>query len=339
MGNASGAGVGDGRSAKRRAVSRRKFLAMSGAAVAASVSVAEKAHAADPFPVRLVLVHGRSQQGLNPVDLQSTWLETLRRGAAKINRSLPERLDVAFPYYGDKLDEFARKFDIPLTTDIQAKGSEVNSDFLNFQAEVADEMRSRAGITDSQVQEEFGTNPTPKGPQNWAWVQAIIRAIDKHAGGVSQRVIEDFMRDVYLYTTQPIVRDAIDDIVGGAVNEKPCVVIGHSLGSVVGYHVLRTDRRALKVQAYVTVGSPLAIRAVRDRFRPIAFPAPAKAWYNAFDPKDVVALYPLDAANFPVNPAVENYGNVRNATDNRHGIIGYLDDPDVARHVLDALGA
>jgi len=145
------------------------------------------------------------------------------------------------------------------------------------------------------------------------------------------------MRDVY--TTQPIVRDAIDDIVGGAVNETPCVVIGHSLGSVVGYHVLRTDQRALKVQAYVTVGSPLAIRAIRDRFRPIAFPAPAKAWYNAFDPRDVVALYPLDAANFPVNPAVENYGRVRNATDNRHGIIGYLDDADVAKHVLDALGA
>jgi hypothetical protein len=331
------AGSANGRkSAKGCAMNRREVLNLAGAGLAASIV---PAHAADPHPVRLVMVHGRSQQGLNPVDLQSTWLETLRRGAAKINRSLPQGLDVAFPYYGDVLDEFARKFELPLTTDIQAKGSAVNADFLNFQADVAEEMRQHAGITDAQVQEEFGTNTTEKGPQNWAWVQAIIRAIDRNAGSVSQSAIENFMRDVYLYTTRAGVRDAIDRIVGTAMNEAPSVVIGHSLGSVVAYNVLRTDRRALKVQAYVTVGSPLAIRAVRDRFRPIGFPAPAKTWYNAFDPKDVVALYPLDAANFPVNPAVENFAGVRNATDNRHGIIGYLDDADVTKHVLDALGA
>jgi hypothetical protein len=71
----------------------------------------------------------------------------------------------------------------------------------------------------------------------------------------------------------------------------------------------------------------------------IGFPASVKSWYNASDPKDVVALYPLDAANFPVSPAVENYAKVQNGTDNRHGIIGYLDDAEVAKHVLDALGA
>jgi hypothetical protein len=318
-------------------MNRRELLTIAGAGLA--TSVLPRAYAADSYPVRLVLVHGRSQQGLNADELQATWLETLQHGAAKINRVLPERLEVAFPFYGDKLDEFVRRYDIPLTTDIQAKGSPVDSDFLNFQAEVADDMRRGAGITDMQVQEEFGTNTTEKGPQNWAWVQAIIRAIDRNAGGVSQSAIETFMRDVYLYTTRAGVRDEIDRIVSAALNETPSVVIGHSLGSVVAFSVLRRDRRALKVQAYVTVGSPLAIGAIRDRFRPIGFPASAKAWYNAFDPKDVVALYPLDATNFPVNPAIENYGGVRNATDNRHGIVGYLNDANVAKHVLDALGA
>jgi hypothetical protein len=319
-------------------MNRRELLTIAGAGLA--TSILSDAQAADSHPVRLVLVHGRSQQGLNPVQLQSIWMDTLRRGAAKINRTLPERLEVAFPYYGDKLDELARQLDIPLTNDIQAKGSPVNDDFLKFQAAVAEAMRSGAGVTDAQVQQEFGTNnTTEQGPQNWAWVQAVIRAIDRNAGGVSQSAIESFMRDVYLYTTRAGVRDEIDRIVGPALNETPCVVIGHSLGSVVAYNVLRTDRRALKVQAYITVGSPLAIRAIRDQLRPIGFPAPVKTWYNAFDPKDVVALYPLDATTFPVNPAVENYGSVLNATDNRHGIIGYLDDADVAKHVLDALGA
>lgn len=318
-------------------MNRRELLTMAGTGVAASLI--SGARAADPHPVRLVLIHGRSQQKLDPVELQSIWMETLKRGAAKINRTLPERLEVTFPFYGDKLDELARQLEIPLTNDIQAKGSPVDEDFLKFQASVAEAMRSRAGITDAQVQQEFGNNPTERGPQNWAWVQAIIRAIDRNAGGVSQSTIESFMRDVYLYTRRAGVRDEIDRIVAPALNETPCVVIGHSLGSVVAYNVLRTDRRGLKVQAYITVGSPLAIRAIRDQLRPIAFPTPVKAWYNAYDPKDVVALYPLDAANFPINPAIKNHGSVRNATDNRHGIIGYLDDASVAQHVLDALGA
>jgi hypothetical protein len=60
-------------------------------------------------------------------------------------------------------------------------------------------------------------------------------------------------------------------------------------------------------------------------------------WVNAFDPRDVVSLYPLDLANFSVTPAIENHAGVRNHTDKRHGIVGYLDDPEVARRVLDAL--
>jgi len=318
-------------------MNRRELLSIAGAGF--SASILSRAQAADPYPVRLVLVHGRSQQGRDPSELQSIWMETLQRGAAKTNRTLPAGLEVAFPYYGDKLDQLARESEIPLTNDVQAKGSPVNDDFLKFQAAVAEAMRSRAGITDEQVQQEFGNNTTERGAQNWAWVQAIIRAIDRNAGGVSQSTIESIMRDVYLYTTRSGVRDEIDRIVGPALNEKPCVVIGHSLGSVVAYNILRTDRRALNVRAYITVGSPLAIRAIRDQLRPIGFPASVKSWYNAFDPKDVVALYPLDAANFPVNPAVENYGRVENGTDNRHGIIGYLDNADVAKHVLDALGA
>jgi hypothetical protein len=52
----------------------------------------------------------------------------------------------------------------------------------------------------------------------------------------------------------------------------------------------------------------------------------------------VVALYPLDNDNFPVTTAVQNYPGVRNQTDNRHGISGYLNDKQVAGTVLDALG-
>jgi hypothetical protein len=57
------------------------------------------------------------------------------------------------------------------------------------------------------------------------------------------------------------------------------------------------------------------------------------------DERDVVALYPLDAANFPVDPPIENKRDVDNPTSNRHGISGYLSDPVVARRLHEAVVA
>ncbi len=147
------------------------------------------------------------------------------------------------------------------------------------------------------------------------------------------------MRDVYLYTNHAGVRNQVDHIVNAMLTEEPTIVVGHSLGSVVAYNVLRSDTRKLQVPVLVTIGCPLAIRAIRDQLVPLSFPKPpVGVWSNAFDPRDIVALYPLNAANFPVSPAVTNYNQVKNHTDNRHGIDGYLDDPAVARWILDALG-
>ena len=249
-------------------------------------------------------------------------------------------LDPSFPYYGDVLDKFATASSIPLTTDIRARGDDqADSDFLEFEAAVADQLRQGAGISNDRVDAEYGANPQPRGPENWKWVQAIVRALDTYGGGVSSQAIERFMRDVYLYTNRSGIRDQIDKIVGAALTKEPTVVIAHSLGSVVAYNVLRTDRRALTVPLFVTAGCPLAIRAIRDQLVPLNFPKPSVgSWNNAFDPHDIVALNPLDRVNFPVSPAVLNYGNVNNHTENRHSIDGYLDDPILAGWVLDALG-
>jgi hypothetical protein len=314
---------------------RREFLTLASAGAAMGIiSTALGAGA----PLRLVLVHGRGQQGLNPNQLKSEWLEALRKGAETFGRALPSGIDVVFPYYGDTLDKFVQEFDVPLTSDIHTRGSQVDDEFLVFQAEVAEALRQRAGVTDIQIDAEYGPNAKPKGPLNWEWVQAILRALDKHGGGMSQKALESFTRDVFLYTTRAGVRDEIDRIVSATLTEEPTVVVGHSLGSVVGYSVLRSDRRSLRVPLYITVGCPLGIRAIRDQFRPLRFPLPVKAWYNAFDERDVVALFPLDRTNFPVTPEIENYSSVKNRTDNRHGIVGYLDDPAVARRLLDGVG-
>lgn len=286
---------------------------------------------------RLLLVHGRGQQGRDRQALKAEWLASLGRGASAIGRTLPASTEVALPYYGDVLNQFTKQFDIPLTSDVQGRGSAIDDEFLVFQAEFAEAVRQRAGITDAQIDVEYGPNPSPRGPLNWQWVQAILRAIDKNSAGMNQRTLEAFTRDVFLYVTRPGVRDAIDQVVAAELTEQPTIVIGHSLGTVVAYSVLRTERRKIQVPLFVTLGSPLAVRAVRDQFRPLKSPSSVAVWYNAFDTRDVVALYPLDSENFPIQLPIENNRRVKNHTDNRHGIVGYLDDADVARRILNSL--
>jgi hypothetical protein len=324
-------------SERSRWVPDRRTVLLGGLGCVATLISSSAARAGESL--RLVLVHGRGQEGLDPNQLKMNWMGTLARGAQKQGRTVPSAIDVAFPYYGDVLDKFARDYDIPLTPEVQARGGQANDEFLAFQAEVAEALRQRAGVTDAQVDAEYGPNPKPRGPLNWEWVQAIFRALDRYGGGMSQAALELFTRDVFLYTTRAGVRDEIDRIVATALTEEPTVVVGHSLGSVVAYSILRSDRRSLRIPLFLTVGCPLGVRPIRDQFRPLRFPLPVKEWFNAFDARDVVALYPLDTANFPVTPAIDNYQGVKNSTENRHGIVGYLDDVEVAKRLLDALGA
>jgi pimeloyl-ACP methyl ester carboxylesterase len=313
--------------------SRRHFLGMAAVAIAASTA---RGLADDP-PQDLLFIHGRGQGASDPTVLQSQWMDILRRGAQTLGRTVPSTVSVGFPFYGKVLDELANAANLPLTADIQTRGAAPDNGLLAFQDQVAEDIRARTGITDQEILDELGPQPQEHGPLNWAWVLAILRAIDKHAGGLSQTAIEEFTRDVYLYVTRAGVRDAIDAIVRTKLTERPTVVVAHSLGSVVAYNVLRTDPRNLNIPLLVTVGCPLGIRAIRNQLIPLKFPKPIHTWYNAFDTRDVVALFPLDGDNFPVTPAVTNFNGVKNHTDDRHGIDGYLDDGNVATHILDVL--
>lgn len=321
---------------------RRNFLKTCATAAAAWLGTrlagADDAPAAPPTKAsRLVFVHGRAQQGKSSAMLQQEWLEAFDRGAAALGRTRPSAITLSFPFYGDALDGFTQKLELAVAEDVQARGSGTAKELLRFQAAFADEVQRRTGVTDEQVAAVYGGSVQERGPLNWKWVQAVLRTVDQHVPGANSVSLDAFTRDVYLYTRYPGVRDEVDRIVGAALDETPTTVVSHSLGTVVAYSVLRSDRRALHVPLFVTLGSPLAVRGVRDQYRPLRAPPPVGAWFNAFDRRDVVALYPLDPANFPVGLKIENHGDVANSTDNRHGIAGYLDDRAVVARILDSL--
>jgi hypothetical protein len=288
--------------------------------------------------MRILMIHGRAQGGLDPDKLKQTWIETLEIGLHGHGSKLPAGTSVDFPYYGDLLDDLTAKANLPTPDDVVAKGPGGNTGFEQFEKSVLLEMKKEMRISDDEVEAMFAPGaPRQKGPENWGWVQAVARVLDRYVTPASDFTIDRFLKDVFLYLTRKAVTRAIDKTVEAKLTNEPTIVIAHSLGTIVAYNVLRNNAKKLKLLKFITVGSPLGITAVSSRLGLIENPAAAVGWYNAYDERDVVALNPLDSSYFPTNPSIMNNNGVKNHTPNRHGIVGYLNDGGVAAAVISGM--
>ncbi len=284
----------------------------------------------------LVMVHGRAQGGRGD-KLASEWIETWKKGlTADQADGLEDRFDIRQPFYGDKLDELVKE-SASFPTNVATRGDpgDIDPEFMEFRRAIAEAAAERAGVL-GELEEELAYQE--RGPLNWNWVQRILQKLETMPG-LGGNIIERFTRDVWVYLTDDDVREKINTIV---IEKMPqsgkFVMLGHSLGSVVAYDILR-KAQGVEVPLFITVGSPLGVRAIVEKLRPIGHPKVAKAWYNAYDEADAVALNPLDSKCFPVTPSIENYNKIKNPTDNRHGIIGYLNDKVLATKMWDSMSS
>ena len=290
----------------------------------------------------LVLIHGRSQEGKDSAALKKEWLDALHEGlrAAGLDVEVPDD-NVRFPFYGDALYDLVKDATgKPAEVIIQSAGDPQAAE-KEFIASVVAETVDRVGLTDEDIRSHaMDGSVVEQGVQNWPWVLAALRALE-YVPGLGSVSLALATKDVYRYLRNPGIQSFIETNVRKAfAAQGEFVLVGHSLGSVVAYDVLR--RRAAaegwSVPSFITVGSPLAVQTIADALAPIATPDGVQSWFNAYDRRDVVALHPLDTVHFPVDPAIENV-EVENSTPNRHGIAGYLSDPVVARRIHDALTA
>jgi hypothetical protein len=291
----------------------------------------------------LVLVHGRSQQDKDADDLKRVWMDALEEGLAVSGLTLPvPESDVHFPYYGDTLIDFLEGKPPDEVAEIVIKGAS-DAELAVFVAEAMEEVRRKLGVTEAEIAARAGDEVVEKGPLNWQWVQTVMKVIDsktEHGSGLS---IFLATRDVYHYLVDKATKDEIDGGVAAAIPPGvETVVVGHSLGSVVTHSLLKTlgESLDLRVPQLVTVGSPLGIKRISGSIKPPRWPSRVSRWFNARDPRDVVALYPLTPDHFVVGddaPGIVDKSDVDNTTSNRHGISGYLSDPDVARAIYDGL--
>lgn len=292
--------------------------------------------------MKLIFIHGRAQGGYDPEALKKLWTETLEQGLVYNQLKLPEGLQIEFPYYGDRLDEMVAEAKKAKPKPTQATRS--NADTLEDQDELAFlqdyliEIVGKADLSRGDQQELMNKLKKERGILNWEIVQNILEDLDKKGIG-GNWVIKTVTRDVFAYLTIPSIKTEINEIVQKKFDQTPCVVVGHSMGSIVSYLILR-DNPQYSVKKLITVGSPLGVKSVQKFLgRPLVMPAciQSREWFNAYDERDFVALFPLDKEYFNIQPPITNLREINNQTKNRHGIDGYLNDPIVAKTIYDAL--
>jgi hypothetical protein len=297
----------------------------------------------------MVFVHGRSQQHKDAAALKKEWIDALNVGLGKSGLTFPVAdTQVRFPFYGDTLFDLDQGKSTDEAAKVIVRGDETDAAEKQFVLALLEEIRRHNGITEEQLAEVAGQEVVERGPLNWPWVRATLQALDRFVPQSSSPTIALFTHDVYVYLTNAGIRQAIEDGISAAITPGvETVVVAHSLGTIVAYNLLRREglRHNWKVPLFVTVGSPLAVTAIRATLKRLATmrkPECVGAWLNAMDSRDVVALYPLDPENFPIdppNPPIENKTDIQNHTDNRHGISGYLDNDIVASRIHRALTA
>jgi len=112
--------------------------------------------------------------------------------------------------------------------------------------------------------------------------------------------ILDIVSDVPLYLG--VTGDEIRRVVKPVIQRHPnCVVVAHSLGSVIAADVLRQAQMddnfaSMPISGLITLGSPLNLLRMRN---PMTGPFPFR-WYNLYYPHDAVVIgNDLDPAIFP----------------------------------------
>lgn len=290
---------------------------------------------------QLVFIHGRAQANQDPVKLKQVWVSALESGMKAAGRTMPlADEDIHFVYYGDALEDFLSGSGDVAEVIVRGQGDQEDPFELATQASIVEEICQAAGITDDQVASFLDDGVVvERGAQNWPWVVAMIRAIDKYTD-IGPATIYLLTRDVHHYLHTPGTLQTIEHGVSKAIKPGiPTVFVAHSLGSIVAYHALKSPlaEAGWTVPLFVTLGSPLGIKAIKSKLAPIKHPLVVDSWFNARDSRDIVALRPLDTQHFPVDPAVVNKNDVNNWTDDRHGIEGYLDDAEVAERIWQAL--
>ncbi len=287
--------------------------------------------------MRILFIHGRAQENFTQQELFDKWKKALELSFDNAGIIYPEELTLDLPYYGNELVLQEKLYRQDLKNkkyQMRSSNAPQEDEFEKFQERFLDDLRKDIGITSKQIHNEEKTETQNHGYQNSRPLLTIARLIDNYTKlkGIANIMILKETADVATYLIVPNAKKTINKFFTDILTKEPTIIIAHSLGTVIAYNILTAlNREEWDIRGLITLGSPLGVNAVTRQFHEAPkFPSVLKGnWVNIYDKLDIVSLRPLEGGHFRVDPQIINY-EIINATDNRHGIEGYLSSPYVA---------
>lgn len=281
---------------------------------------------------RVVVCHGIGYQYKHSESILTEWYDALRVGMTDAAHPVPDARDIAVVYYGSCF---------------RSRGTKGGVD-----DELGDIPPLRIGDVrdplELELLEAFASGTEAPLPGGKGLGQMALRRLEQSEGlgKPAGRVVIWMVRQVRRYLDpDDTVRTCAQRRFERVVTPDTKVVIGHSLGSVVAYEALRAHPE-WNVHTFISLGSPLGVRAIRDRLLPTppkdgeGFP-PVTRWVNVAAKDDPIALVKQLAPVFgdvddqPVvnlpwhHPGKYVFGS--------HSVLRYLTTGEVADAVAGAL--
>jgi hypothetical protein len=266
----------------------------------------------------IVLAHGKGAQFEIPAIQSEQWAAALKFSLARVDSKFAQDVNVEYAYFGDITRTDAAR-DLPKF--LTSKG-----DLVSFDAE-----SKRINVT------------TPFEP-GAAAVGAGSRIVDKVLPDwILGRMLRPQLPDVFQYLEDSGYRiDTNARLIEKCVDHGASVIVGFSMGSIVGYDVLRIADHTFPVKALITAGSPIGMGPVNRPLRELAsaeqtpmFPRHLRLWINLWSDSDaatgihgdeLAAMFPDESDRGRTIQSGQNYGRTATPTNvfGAHDPLDYL---------------
>lgn len=308
--------------------------------------------------LRLVLIHGIG--GARRADMdRELWISALANGARRAGHSRAAEslvtgslVEVVFAYYGDLFERPLKQGadGLVLDQDEASLLSELLAEIIDAHCIAQD--GATAALAHAKAQLRSGTDAEGTGNLVRQAVNAATTLLGagpwKRAGqwAGGKLLVRDLAQVARYLSRGEVDRDnctidaRIRRVVAAALGPGPAVVISHSLGSVVSFETLHDF--AGTVPLWVTLGSPLAMRAVvwpKLLPRPLATPLTVQRWFNYWDRDDIIVSRPILEADLATNASGILPKSIRVDSDGVwvHSATKYLAKAEVAGPVIEAI--
>ena len=299
--------------------------------------------------MKVIFIHGMNQQHHSAASIRQRWLHILQKGIRKHHhdaRFSYLRRHIHIPFYGDLLSRYNVR-------NILNAGTLMPQQWPSFRfrqpvqpqlpAPVPRPGWRKPVISDLPL---LNLNDSMNFKQKFKFITTLSKNVAlrdfvlllNYFPSLHRSLLQKFLIETYLYLDNPGFMKEVHERIARQLNgRKPCIVIAHSLGSVIAYNHL-IQHPELNVQRFITLGSPLAFQVIQSHLpQPIVRPAAITGdWINFYSTDDFLTAFPLTQPPFQFQPAIINHG-IRTHIYRPHDITGYLLHPQVVETILELL--